>query len=151
MRSRPARHAVTAVTAALLLASPLAAAKEPDPVADFGLRLVDDLSLKLRGIVPTFTAFGDDGAPAAWGVADADASLANRTGRLKLGLGIGRLGLAVDTRTIMEGTTARVQVRLRLDLGAGRLNLALPDMKVTPRFDRGGGVDWIIPIVEQRF
>jgi hypothetical protein len=146
MRRRRAKAACV-VLPALLLAS---AASGADPVTDLGLRLLDGLTLKLRGAVPTFTGF--DGDPGVWGVADADASLTRRSGRLKLGIGVGRLGLGVDTRTIMEGTTARVQIRLRLDLGAGRLNLALPDMKVTPRFDHGQpGFDWLVPLVEQRF
>jgi len=149
----PRHTPAAALAAALLLAGGAAPAKEPDPASDFGLRLLDGLTLKLRSAVPTFSSYGpEDGTPGVWGLADADASLANRSGRLRLGLGIGRLGFGVDSRTTMEGTTARVQIRLRLDLGAGRLNLALPDMKLTPRFDRGQpGFDWIVPIVEQRF
>jgi hypothetical protein len=147
------RRQISAAVAALFLLAGAASAKETDPVADFGLSLLDGLSLKLRGTIPTFTSYAPgDGDWALWGIAAADASLANRAGRLKLGLGIGRLGLGVDSHTVMEGATARVQVRLRLDLGTGRLNLALPDMKITPRFDRGQpGFDWIVPLVEQRF
>jgi hypothetical protein len=53
---------------------------------------------------------------------------------------------------MVEGTAARVRLRLALDLGAGRLSLRLPDVKVTPRFDRGQvGFDLIVPLVEQRF
>ena len=69
-----------------------------------------------------------------------------------LGLGVGRLGLHIDSTTLVEGSAARVRLRLGLDLGAGRLTLQIPDVKVTPRFDKGQvGFDWFLPIVEVRF
>jgi hypothetical protein len=130
------------------------AADENDPVKSFGLHLVDDFRLKWGSSIPQFETF----APAestswdTWAVAQADASLPNRTGRLKLGLGVGRLGWSVDSTTIVEGTAARVKVRLGLDLGAGRLVLQLPDVKVTPRYDKGQlTFDWVVPIIEERF
>jgi hypothetical protein len=131
-----------------------AAAEPKDPFAAFGLHLVDDLTLKWRDSIPEFAAFdaGEEAGFSPWGEAEADASLPKQSGRLKLGLGVGRLGLHIDSHTIVEGTTARVRVRLGLDLGAGRLTLRLPDVKVTPRFDKGQvGFDWFVPLVEERF
>jgi hypothetical protein len=130
------------------------AAEESAPVKSFGLHLVDDLRLKWGSSIPQFETFapGETAGWDAWGVAQADASLPNRTGRLKLGLGVGRLGWSVDSTTIVEGTAARVKVRLGLDLGAGRLVLQLPDVKVTPRYDKGQlTFDWVVPIIEERF
>jgi hypothetical protein len=131
-----------------------AAAEPKDPFTAFGLHLVDDLTLKWRDSIPEFAAFdaGDEASWSPWGEAEADASLPKQSGRLKLGLGVGRLGLHIDSHTIVEGTAARVRVRLGLDLGAGRLTLRLPDVKVTPRFDKGQvGFDWFVPLVEERF
>jgi hypothetical protein len=130
------------------------AAEENDPVKSFGLHLVDDFRLKWRSSLPEFEAFtpGETTSWDTWAVAQADASLPNRTGRLKLGLGVGRLGWNIDSTTIVEGTAARVKVRLGLDLGAGRLVLQLPDVKVTPRYDKGQlTFDWVVPIIEERF
>jgi hypothetical protein len=130
------------------------AAEENDPVKSFGLHLAEDFTLKWRRSIPEFDTFapGEAGSWDPWGVAQADASLPTRSGRLKLGLGIGRLGWSVDSTTIVEGTAARVKVRLGLDLGAGRLVLQLPDVKVTPRYDHGQvGFDWVVPIIEERF
>jgi hypothetical protein len=130
------------------------AAGENDPVKSFGLHLVDDFRLKWGSSIPQFETFAPDEAASwdTWTVAQADASLPNRTGRLKLGLGVGRLGWSVDSTTIVEGTAARVKVRLGLDLGAGRLVLQLPDVKVTPRYDKGQlTFDWVVPIIEERF
>jgi hypothetical protein len=129
-------------------------AEPQDPLKSFGLHLVDDLTLKWRDAVPEFAAFDADETPGwtPWGEAEADASIPRQSGRVKLGLGVGRLGLHIDSHTIVEGTAARVRVRLGLDLGAGRLTLRLPDVKVTPRFDKGQvGFDWFVPIVEERF
>jgi hypothetical protein len=130
------------------------AAEESDPVKRLGLHLVDDFALKWKSAIPEFEAFAPGEAVAwdPWGVAQADASIPNRTGRLKLGLGVGRLGWSVDSTTIVEGTAARVKVRLGLDLGAGRLVLQLPDVKVTPRYEKGQlTFDWVVPIIEERF
>jgi hypothetical protein len=130
------------------------AAEENDPVKSFGLHLAQDFTLKWRRSIPEFETFtpGEAGRWDAWGVAQADASLPTRSGRLKLGLGIGRLGWSVDSSTIVEGTAARVKIRLGLDLGAGRLTLQLPDVKVTPRYDKGQlTFDWVVPIIEERF
>jgi hypothetical protein len=134
--------------------APGRAAEEADPVKSFGLHLVDDFRLKWGSAIPQFETFapGETASWDAWGVAQADASLPDRTGRLKLGLGVGRLGWSVDSTTIVEGTAARVKVRLGLDLGAGRLVLQLPDVKVTPRYDKGQlTFDWVVPILEERF
>jgi hypothetical protein len=131
-----------------------AAEKPPDPFTSFGLHLVDDLTLKWRQAIPAYASFDAEDAPAwgAWGEADADASFSRQAGHLKLGLGVGRLGLHIDSNTIVEGSAARVRLRLGLDLGAGRLTLQIPDVKVTPRFDKGQvGFDWFLPIVEERF
>jgi hypothetical protein len=131
-----------------------AAAEPQDPFKAFGLHLVDDLTLKWRDAIPEFAAFDAADAPGwnPWGEAEADASLPTQSGRLKLGLGVGRLGLHIDSHTIVEGTAARVRIRLGLDLGGGRLTLRLPDVKVTPRFDKGQvGFDWFVPLVEERF
>ena len=130
------------------------ATEEIDPVRSFGLHVAEDFTLKWRRSIPAFEAFAPGEAQSwdPWSVAEADASIHKQAGRLKLGLGIGRLGWSVDSSTIVEGTAARVKIRLGLDLGAGRLTLQLPDVKVTPRFDRGQlGFDWVVPIVEQRF
>jgi hypothetical protein len=130
------------------------AAEEKNPVSAFGIRLVDDLKLKWSDTLPEFSSFSPDEGSTwdPWALADADASLARQTGRLKLGLGVGRLGWRVDSTTIVEGTAARVKIRLGLDLGAGRLLLRLPDVKVTPHFDKGQlGFDWVVPIIEERF
>jgi hypothetical protein len=130
------------------------AAEENDPLKSLGLHLVEDFALKWKSTLPELETFapGEADAWAPWGVAQADASLPRRTGRLKLGLGVGRLGWSVDSTTIVEGTAARVKVRLGLDLGAGRLVLRLPDVKVTPRYDKGQlTFDWVVPIVEERF
>ena len=130
------------------------AAEELDPVKSFGLHLAEDFTLKWRRSIPEFETFAPGEVPGwdPWGVAQADASMSKQSGRLKLGLGIGRLGMSVDSSTIVEGTAARVKIRLGLDLGAGRLMLQLPDVKVTPRFERGQvGFDWVVPIVEQHF
>ena len=130
------------------------AADDSDLVKSLGLRLAQDLTLKWRSSIPEFEAFapGEAASWDPWGVADGDASIPQRAGRLKLGLGVGRLGWRVDSSTIVEGTAARVKSRLGLDLGAGRLTLRLPDVKVTPRFERGQvGFDWVVPIVEQHF
>ena len=119
-----------------------------------GLHLVQDFRLKWGKSIPEFAAFapGESTGFDPWGVAQADASLPNRTGRLKLGLGVGRLGLGIDSTTIVEGSAARVRVRLDLALGAGRLTLKLPDVKVTPRYDKGQlTFDWVVPILEERF
>jgi hypothetical protein len=119
-----------------------------------GLHLAQDFTLKWRASVPEFEAFapGEVQGWDPWGVAGADASLPMRSGRLKLGLGIGRLGWRVDSTTIVEGSAARVKVRLGLDVGAGRLTLQLPDVMVTPRYNNGQlGFDWVIPILEERF
>ncbi|HLK89421.1 MAG TPA: hypothetical protein VKZ18_05990 [Polyangia bacterium] len=140
---------------ALGLALPqLAAGAEEDPARSFGLHLVDDFRLKWRQSIPEFEAFGpaETAGWDPWGVAQADASLPARAGRLKLGLGVGRLGWNVDSSTIVEGTSARVKLRLGLDLGAGRLTLRLPDVKVTPRYDKGQlTFDWVVPLIEERF
>lgn len=130
------------------------AAEEADPVKSFGLHLAQDFTLKWRRSIPEFETFAPDEAtgPSPWGFAQADASIPTRTGRLKLGLGVGHLGWSVDSSTIVEGTAARVKVRLGLDLGAGRLVLQLPDVKVTPRYDKGQlTFDWVVPIIEERF
>jgi hypothetical protein len=130
------------------------AAEEIDPVKSFGLHLAEDFRLKWRRSIPEFETFApdDDSRWNPWGVAEADASIPARSGRLKLGLGVGRLGWSVDSSTIVEGTAARVKIRLGLDLGAGRLTLQLPDVKVTPRYDKGQlTFDWVVPIVEERF
>lgn len=130
-----------------------AAAEENDPKS-LGLHLVQDFTLKWRSSIPEFETFapGESISWDPWGVAQADASIPNRTGRLKLGLGVGRLGWNIDSTTIVEGTAARVKVRLGLDLGAGRLVLQLPDVKVTPRYEKGQlTFDWVVPIVEERF
>ena len=130
------------------------AAEELDPVRSFGLHVAEDFTLKWRKSIPEFETFapGESATWDPWGVAQADASIHKQAGRLKLGLGIGRLGMSVDSTTIVEGTAARVKVRVGLDLGAGRLTLQLPDVKVTPRFDKGQvGFDWVVPIIEQRF
>ena len=116
--------------------------------------MVDDLRLKWASSIPEFSAFapGDATAWDPWAVVEADASVSKQTGRFKMGLGVGRLGLHIDSHTIVEGTAARVRMRLGLDLGAGRFTLRLPDVKVTPRFDKGQvGADWIVPIIEERF
>ena len=140
---------------ALMGASATAQAMEElDPVTSFGLHVADDFTLKWRRSVPTFETFGPGEATIwdPWGVVEADASIHKQAGRMKLGLGVGRLGLHIDSHTIVEGTAARVRVRLGLDLGAGRLTLRLPDVKVTPRFDKGQvGFDWVVPIIEERF
>jgi len=131
-----------------------AAAERQDPFTAFGLHLVGDLTLKWRDAIPEFAAFDarEETGLYPWGEAEADASIPKQSGRLKLGLGVGRLGLHIDSHTVVEGTAARVRVRLGLDLGAGRLTLRLPDVKVTPRFDKGQvGFDWFVPIVEERF
>ena len=131
-----------------------AAAEPKDPFTAFGVHLVDDLTLKWRDVIPEFAAFDarEETGLYPWGEAEADASIPKQSGRLKLGLGVGRLGLHIDSHTVVEGTAARVRVRLGLDLGAGRLTLRLPDVKVTPRFDKGQvGFDWFVPIVEERF
>jgi hypothetical protein len=130
------------------------AADQIDPVRGFGLHLVEDFTLKWRRSIPELEAFGPGDAPGRgpWAVAAADASIPKQSGRLKLGLGVGRLGWSLDSSTVVEGTAARVKIRLGLDLGTGRLTLQLPDVKVTPRFDKGQlGFDWVVPIVEQRF
>ena len=130
------------------------ASEELDPVRSFGLHVAEDFTLKWGRSIPSFDAFGPGEATTwdPWGVVQADASIPKQSGRLKLGLGVGRLGLSVDSSTIVEGTAARVKIHVGLDLGAGRLTLQLPDVKVTPRFDKGQvGFDWIVPIVEQRF
>jgi hypothetical protein len=130
------------------------AAEENAPEKRLGLHLVEDLTLKWRSSIPEFQAFAPDEFAGwdPWGVARADASIPDRTGRLKLGLGIGRLGWSVDSTTMVEGTAARVKVRLGLDLGAGRLVLQLPDVKVTPRYEKGQlTFDWVVPIIEERF
>jgi len=151
--TRGARASVLLVT--LWGASATArAAGENDPLKSLGLHLVEDFALKWKSTLPEFEAFGPDQAVAwdTWGVAQADASIPNRSGRLKLGLGVGRLGWNVDSTTIVEGTAARVKVRLGLDLGAGRLVLQLPDVKVTPRYEKGQlTFDWVVPIIEERF
>lgn len=131
-----------------------AAEEAQEPFSSFGLHLVDDLTLKWREAIPAFAPFDADDPPAwsPWGEAGADASIARQAGRFKLGLGVGRLGLHIDSTTIVEGSAARVRLRLGLDLGAGRLTLQIPDVKVTPRFDKGQvGFDWFLPIVEERF
>jgi hypothetical protein len=133
---------------------PSRADESQDPFTSFGLHLVDDLTLKWRSAIPTFAPFEGDDTPAwsPWGEADADASIPRQAGHFKLGLGVGRLGLHIDSHTIVEGSAARVRLRLGLDLGAGRLTLQIPDVKVTPRFDKGQvGFDWFLPLVEQRF
>jgi len=130
------------------------ATEELDPVKSFGLHVAEDFTLKWRRSVPTFEVFAPGEATSwdPWGVVEADASVHKQAGRMKLGLGVGRLGLSVDSTTIVEGTAARVKVRVGLDLGAGRLSLQLPDVKVTPRFDKGQvGFDWVVPIIEERF
>jgi hypothetical protein len=130
------------------------ASEELDPVRSFGLHVAEDFTLKWRRSIPSFDAFAPGEAPSwdPWGVVQADASIPKQSGRLKLGLGVGRLGFSVDSNTIVEGTSARVKIRLGIDLGAGRLTLQLPDVKVTPRFDKGQvGFDWVVPIVEQHF
>jgi hypothetical protein len=130
------------------------AAEAPEPAESFGLHLAEDLTLKWRRSLPEFEMFapGEASSWDPWGVAQVDASIHKQTGRMKLGLGVGRLGFSVDSSTTMEGTAARVKVRLGLDLGAGRLTLQLPDVKVTPRFDKGQvGFDWVVPIIEERF
>jgi hypothetical protein len=130
------------------------AAEETDPVKSFGLHLAQDFTFKWRRSIPEFETFapGETTGWDPWGVAQADASIPNRAGRLKLGLGVGRLGWSVDSSTIVEGTAARVKIRLGLDLGAGRLTLQLPDVKVTPRYDKGQlTFDWVVPIIEERF
>jgi hypothetical protein len=130
------------------------AAEQLDPVRSLGLHLADDLTLKWRQSIPAFEAFAPNEATTwdPWGIAQADASIPKQSGRLKLGLGVGRLGVSIDSNTIVEGTAARVKVRLGLDLGTGRLTLQLPDFKVTPRFDKGQvGFDWVVPIIEERF
>jgi hypothetical protein len=130
------------------------AAQESDPMKSLGLHLAQDFRLKWGRSIPQFEAFAPGESPGfdPWGVAEADASIHDRTGRLKLGLGVGRLGLGVDSTTIVEGTAARVKVRLDLAVGAGRLTLQLPDVKVTPRYDKGQlTFDWVVPIIEERF
>jgi hypothetical protein len=130
------------------------AAEENDPVKSLGLHLAQDFTLKWRQSIPEFETFAPGEATSwdPWALAQADASIPKRTGRLKLGLGIGRLGWSVDSSTIIEGTAARVKIRLGLDLGAGRLTLQLPDVKMTPRYDHGQlGFDWVVPIIEERF
>jgi hypothetical protein len=130
------------------------AADETDPVKSFGLHLAEDFTLKWRQSIPEFEPFapGEAAGWDPWGVAQADASIPKRSGRLKLGLGVGRLGWSVDSSTLIEGTSARVKIRLGLELGAGRLMLQLPDVKMTPRYDRGQlGFDWVVPIIEERF
>ena len=130
------------------------AAEEIDPVKSFGLHLAQDFTLKWRSSIPEFETFvpGEAQTWDPWGVAEAQASIRKQSGRLKLGLGIGRLGWRVDSSTIVEGTAARVKIRLGLDLGAGRFTLQLPDVKMTPRYDRGQlGFDWVVPIIEERF
>jgi hypothetical protein len=147
------------VALVVLGAAPAARAAEEtqgpqDPFRTFGLHLVDDLTLKWREAIPAFAPFDADDTPASgpWGEAGADASIARQAGRFKLGLGVGRLGLHIDSTTLVEGSAARVRLRLGLDLGAGRLTLQIPDVKVTPRFDKGQvGFDWFLPIVEERF
>jgi hypothetical protein len=149
-----ARAGVLAVALSIGASATGQAAEELDPVRSFGLHLAEDFTLKWRRSIPELETFAPDeaGGRGAWGVAEADASLPDRSGRLKLGLGVGRLGWSVDSHTVVEGTTARVRVRLGLDLGAGRLTLQLPDVKVTPRFDKGQvGFDWVVPIIEERF
>jgi hypothetical protein len=151
--SPEARTAMLAL-AFLFASAPGRAAEEADPVKGFGMHLVDDFRLKWSQAIPEFEAFSPDEATGwdPWGVVDADASIFKRTGRLKLGLGVGRLGWSVDSTTIVEGTAARVKIRLGLDLGAGRLLLRLPDVKVTPRYDKGQlGFDWVVPLIEERF
>jgi hypothetical protein len=140
--------------ALLGVSSTARASEELDPVRSFGLHVAEELTLKWRRSIPAFDAFAPGEATTwdPWGVVQADASIPKQSGRLKLGLGVGRLGFSVDSSTIVEGTAARVKIRVGLDLGAGRLTLQLPDVKVTPRFDKGNvGFDWIVPIVEQRF
>jgi len=130
------------------------AAEETDPVKSFGLHLAQDFTFKWRRSIPELETFapGEAAGWDPWGAAPADASIPNRAGRLKLGLGVGRLGWSVDSSTIVEGTAARVKVRLGLELGAGRLTLQLPDVKVTPRYDKGQlTFDWVVPIIEERF
>jgi hypothetical protein len=130
------------------------AAEELDPVRSLGLHLAEDFTLKWRRSIPEFETFAPGEATTwdPWGVAEADASIHKQAGRLKLGLGIGRLGWSMDSTTVVEGTAARVKIRVGLDLGAGRLTLQLPDVKVTPRFDKGQvGFDWVVPIIEERF
>jgi hypothetical protein len=129
---------------AVIGASPTAqAAEEIDPVRSFGLHVAEDFTLKWRRSIPAFEMYAPGEATSwdPWGVAETDASIHRQSGRLKLGLGVGRLGLTIDSSTIVEGTAARVKIRCGLDLGAGRLTLQLPDVKVTPRAstrDRSG-------------
>lgn len=142
---------------AALAAEPAAvsAAEAPgDPSDGFGLHPIHDLILKWGDAIPTFAPFDGDDASGfrPWGEADAGASIPSQSGHVKLGLGVGHLGLHIDSHTIVEGAAARVRLRLGLDLGTGRLTLRIPDVKVTPRFDKGQvGFDWFLPIVEQRF
>ncbi len=146
-------HAL-ALALPLLAAGAAARAAEDDPTRSLGLHLVDDFRLKWRQSIPEFEAFGPGDAAGwdPWGVAQADASIPARTGRLKLGLGVGRLGWSVDSTTVVEGSAARVKIQLGLDLGAGRLTLRLPDVKVTPRYDKGQlTFDWVVPLIEERF
>lgn len=142
------------VLASLGASATAGATEELEPVKSFGLHLVDDLSLKWRSAVPEFEAFapGEGETWTPWGVAEVDASIPKESGRIKLGLGVGRLGLSINSNTIVEGTAARVKIHVDLGLGAGRLTLRLPDVKVTPRFDKGQvGFDWVVPIIEQHF
>lgn len=130
------------------------AADQAKPIRELGIRLVDDLTLKWKDVIPEVTRFepADGGRWQPWGLAEAEASIPARTGRLRLGLGVGRLGLHLDSHTIVEGSAARVRLRLGFDVGGGRLTLRLPDVKMTPRFEKGQiGMDWVVPILEERF
>jgi hypothetical protein len=136
------------------LSGSVRAAEEVDPFTTFGLRLVDDLKLKWRDSIPEFAPFEEGEALGwqPWGRVRGEASFSGRSGRTRVGFGVGRLGLRLDSHTLVEGSAARVRLRLGLDVGTGKLTLRLPDVKMTPRFDKGQlGFDWIVPIIEERF
>lgn len=130
------------------------AAEQVRPLSDFGLRLAEDLAFKWRGVIPQIVPFepGEATDHHPWTSAAGAASIPARAGHLRLGLGVGRLGLELDTNAVVEGSATRLRVRLRLDAGVGRLILNLPDVKMTPRFDNGQlTFDYLVPLIEHRF